>query len=275
MRGPALERRAGGGGADAGALPAVLRVRVAGRMRGEQVGGTGLERLREHRQDGARPADGGAGRGHRACGDAGKRGGTGAARAAGRLGGDARGDRRALAARARGAGASGCMRACSSRSFAAGVEALRALAQEHATPDVARLSDERRRACRCAGGYRRDEGHAGARISRRARIRGAAGGVSRSSGSRETAEEVALKAWARARAGASQRGTGAWAARRDEAWLTGRFQAPYLRDELLTHGVMVETLETATRWSNVRRLHDAVAGAIERGAARIRGRPVW
>ncbi len=51
------------------------------------------------------------------------------------------------------------------------------------------------------------------------------------------------------------------------AWLAGRFQAPYLRDELLNHGVMVETLETATRWSNVERLHDAVAGAIERALA--------
>jgi alkyldihydroxyacetonephosphate synthase len=51
------------------------------------------------------------------------------------------------------------------------------------------------------------------------------------------------------------------------AWLAGRFQAPYLRDDLLSHGVMVETLETATRWSNVQRLHDAVAGAIERALA--------
>ena len=56
------------------------------------------------------------------------------------------------------------------------------------------------------------------------------------------------------------------------AWLTGRFQAPYLRDELLTHGVMVETLETATRWSNVGRLHDAVTGAIEH-ALRDQGTP--
>ena len=51
------------------------------------------------------------------------------------------------------------------------------------------------------------------------------------------------------------------------AWLQGRFQGPYLRDELLNHGVMVETLETATRWSNVERLHDAVTGAIERALA--------
>jgi alkyldihydroxyacetonephosphate synthase len=44
--------------------------------------------------------------------------------------------------------------------------------------------------------------------------------------------------------------------------LKGRFAAPYLRDELLTLGVMVETLETATQWSNVERLHATVGKAI-------------
>jgi alkyldihydroxyacetonephosphate synthase len=47
-----------------------------------------------------------------------------------------------------------------------------------------------------------------------------------------------------------------------EAWLKGRFSAPYLRDELLTHGVMVETLETATQWSKLRALHRSVREAI-------------
>jgi len=47
----------------------------------------------------------------------------------------------------------------------------------------------------------------------------------------------------------------------------GRFAAPYLRDDLLTQGVMVETLETATQWSNLRRLHRAVGEAIERALA--------
>ena len=46
------------------------------------------------------------------------------------------------------------------------------------------------------------------------------------------------------------------------AWLRSRFSGPYLRDELLTHGVMVETLETATQWSNLIRLHRQVGGAI-------------
>jgi alkyldihydroxyacetonephosphate synthase len=52
-----------------------------------------------------------------------------------------------------------------------------------------------------------------------------------------------------------------------EAWRKARFSAPYLRDELLTQGVMVETLETATQWSNLRRLHRAVGEAIERALA--------
>ena len=56
-------------------------------------------------------------------------------------------------------------------------------------------------------------------------------------------------------------------ARPGEAWLRGRFAAPYLRDELLTHGVMVETLETATQWSNLQR-------AAPRGR-RARSRARW
>src|SRR5207244_12754974 len=47
-----------------------------------------------------------------------------------------------------------------------------------------------------------------------------------------------------------------------EAWARSRYEAPYLRDELLTHGVMVETLETATQWSNLKALHDSVECAI-------------
>jgi alkyldihydroxyacetonephosphate synthase len=46
------------------------------------------------------------------------------------------------------------------------------------------------------------------------------------------------------------------------AWRAARFSAPYLRDELLTHGVLVETLETATSWAGLLALHRAVGGAI-------------
>ena len=54
------------------------------------------------------------------------------------------------------------------------------------------------------------------------------------------------------------------------SWLQGRFAAPYLRDELLDRGVMVETLETATTWSNLHRLYQAVGAALRRGAHRTR-----
>ncbi|MGN6371727.1 MAG: FAD-binding oxidoreductase, partial [Solirubrobacteraceae bacterium] len=47
-----------------------------------------------------------------------------------------------------------------------------------------------------------------------------------------------------------------------EAWRASRFSAPYLRDELLTHGVLVDTLETATSWSNLIALHSRVRSAV-------------
>lgn len=50
---------------------------------------------------------------------------------------------------------------------------------------------------------------------------------------------------------------------RGHAWLAGRFHAPYLRDSLLDVGVLVETLETATFWSNRQRLYDAVRTALQ------------
>jgi alkyldihydroxyacetonephosphate synthase len=155
-------------------------------------------------------------------------------------------------------------------SFAAGVRALRAMAQEHAMPEVARLSDaaETRMSLALAGG-----GGVKGRLGRAyltARGRG-----DRSKIGQQTGRCIAILGF-EGDAGEvkARRGRALGLARRDggvalggspgRAWLAGRFQAPYLRDELLSHGVMVETLETATRWSNVQRLHGAVAGAIER-----------
>ena len=48
-----------------------------------------------------------------------------------------------------------------------------------------------------------------------------------------------------------------------EKWSHGRFGAPYLRDAMLDHGVLVETLETATFWSNREALYAAVKTALE------------
>lgn len=46
------------------------------------------------------------------------------------------------------------------------------------------------------------------------------------------------------------------------AWEHGRFNAPYLRDALLSAGALCETLETATNWSNVPALKAAVTEAL-------------
>ena len=49
-----------------------------------------------------------------------------------------------------------------------------------------------------------------------------------------------------------------------DKWAHGRFDAPYLRDSMLDVGVLVETLETATFWSNADRLYADVKAALER-----------
>ena len=47
-----------------------------------------------------------------------------------------------------------------------------------------------------------------------------------------------------------------------KAWEHGRFNAPYLRDALLSAGALCETLETATTWSNLPVLKAAVTEAL-------------
>ena len=56
------------------------------------------------------------------------------------------------------------------------------------------------------------------------------------------------------------------------AWEKGRFHGPYLRDDLLDHGVLVETLETAHRWTQLGALYRAVGDALRR-ALRARSAP--
>ncbi len=164
--------------------------------------------------------------------------------------------------------------------FPAGVRALRELAQEHAAPAVTRLSDEAETRmslaqAQAAAGSGREEGVGEsmrralqARAKSRAgraylRLRGYGEGCLAILGFEGAAEEVQR---AKTRAHEVVRGHGGLplGSSPGEAWQRHRFAAPYLRDELLTHGVMVETLETATTWSNLRRLHLQTRSAIER-----------
>jgi alkyldihydroxyacetonephosphate synthase len=143
--------------------------------------------------------------------------------------------------------------------FAAGVQALRALAQQGATPDVARLSDEAetRMSLALAG-----TGGLKGRLGKvYLRARGYGDGCLAILGFEGEGKEIARR---RSQALQIARREGGLVVGRSpgEAWRSSRFSAPYLRDELLSWGVMVETLETATQWSNVPALHRAVGTAI-------------
>jgi alkyldihydroxyacetonephosphate synthase len=143
-------------------------------------------------------------------------------------------------------------------SFRDGVEAVRALEQEHAAPDLARLSDEAETAVNLALG---GDTRAQQALAVYLRLRRHAGGC------------VAIVAWEGTELDVGRRRAGSEAvlrrwdgiplgARPGELWARGRYDAPYLRDALLDHGVLAETLETATTWTRVHELHDAVAGAL-------------
>ena len=50
-------------------------------------------------------------------------------------------------------------------------------------------------------------------------------------------------------------------------WLRDRYATPYLRDVLMDRGVLVDTLETATTWENLERLHEQIEATIRDAAA--------
>ncbi|HLH13961.1 MAG TPA: FAD-binding oxidoreductase, partial [Solirubrobacteraceae bacterium] len=145
--------------------------------------------------------------------------------------------------------------------FASGCEALRALAREHALPPVARLSDEQEtRVSLALAGLGAVKGRA---LRAYLGARGYRDGCLAIFGFEGDGEGDGL-ARARRRARELVRAHGGLSLGRSpgESWARGRFEAPYMRDELLTHGVMVETLETACQWSSLPRLHRTVAAAI-------------
>ena len=132
-------------------------------------------------------------------------------------------------------------------SFAAGADAMRTLAQAGLLPTVIRLSDEAETAinlarpdeiggdaaagCLMITGY---EGEPAANAARRAVVTEVLSGL----GGTCVGEEAG------------------------QAWVHGRFNAPYLRDSLLDVGVLVETLETATFWSGREELYESVKAAL-------------
>jgi alkyldihydroxyacetonephosphate synthase len=145
-------------------------------------------------------------------------------------------------------------------SFEQGAEALRELVQGGVAPEVARLSDESetRMSLAVAGAGE----SALQRLGRRyLRARGVAEGCLAifgwdGDGGRVSARRTAGSEVLRGRGGV------ALGQSPGRAWARARYQGPYLRDALLDRGVVAETLETATTWSNLATLHRAVADAL-------------
>jgi alkyldihydroxyacetonephosphate synthase len=131
-------------------------------------------------------------------------------------------------------------------SFAEGAEALRKLEQAGLAPDVARLSDEEetRLSVALAG-----TGRVG-RTLLDGRCLLVLGWEGRTGRRRLVAPR--LLRWGGIPLGAKP----------GHAWAASRFAGPYLRDDLLDRGVLVETLETATSWSNLAHLYDTVRGVF-------------
>jgi alkyldihydroxyacetonephosphate synthase len=155
------------------------------------------------------------------------------------------------------------------RDFATGADAFRTLEQHEAAPDVARLSDdEETRLSLALSGGEGLKARAGAAYLR---LRGYQGGCLAIFGWEGDADDVDRRA---ARTGVLARRAGGLSLGRSpgEAWAAGRFAGPYLRDDMLGLGVMVETLETATQWSGLMDLHAAVGEAL-REALAARGTP--
>jgi alkyldihydroxyacetonephosphate synthase len=146
--------------------------------------------------------------------------------------------------------------------FASGAEVVRSLAQADVLPDVVRVSDQGETrfslALSSAAGAKRTL------LSSYLRLRRRAGGCLIVCGWEGEPEAVERRRALSARVLRSG-GAAALGGAPGRAWERGRYEAPYLRDELLDVGYLVETLETAHTWSRLGHLYEEVRAAI--GAA--------
>jgi alkyldihydroxyacetonephosphate synthase len=159
------------------------------------------------------------------------------------------------------------------RSFADGAEAFRAVEQGHAAPDVARLSDEEetRLALTLAA-----SGSAAARVGKAyLKLRGHERGCIAIVGWEGDRDDVERRR-SITRSMLRENGGVSLGSRPGQSWLRSRYEGPYQRDVLLDHGVMVETLETSTTWTDLMMLWGRVGDALrmslgERGTPALVG----
>ncbi len=143
--------------------------------------------------------------------------------------------------------------------FVAGKRAFRHLALERVPADMMRLSDADESAVNLAmsglSGITRQA------FDRYTALRKVAGGCLAIVGWEGPADVVAVRR-AHAYKVFRQFGAARLPATVGRSWEKNRFAAPYLRDDLLDAGYLVETLETANEWSQLDATYDAVHRAL-------------
>jgi alkyldihydroxyacetonephosphate synthase len=148
--------------------------------------------------------------------------------------------------------------------FGSGADVVRSLAQADELPDVIRLSDqaETRTSLAMSGAGGGTRALLGAYLRLRRRDRGCIL-ICGWEGEAEAVERRRAVATRILRSGGGA-GLGSAAGR---AWERTRYDGPYLRDELLDLGYMVDTLETADTWAGLKGLYDEVRAAIHTALA--------
>jgi alkyldihydroxyacetonephosphate synthase len=153
--------------------------------------------------------------------------------------------------------------------FEAGAELVRTLAHADALPDVTRLSDpEETRISLAMAGM---EGFKKSAFDAYLRLRGRTGGCMMITGWEGEAEDVERRRGISSRILRSN-GAVSLGSAPGTAWQHGRFEGPYLRDELMNLGYFVETLETSHTWSRYHELYRGVREALH-GAMEAQGTP--
>ena len=148
--------------------------------------------------------------------------------------------------------------------YLAGLSAFRGLVQARNGADVMRLSDPDETAVTLA--MNGPSGRTAELLDRYLNARGV------------TEPTLAILGWDGSRASVTARhasalgelrrhGAVSLSAAIGNAWVRHRFSGPYLRDTLMDEGYLVETLETATRWSQVAALRHAVVGSLRASLA--------
>lgn len=143
--------------------------------------------------------------------------------------------------------------------FATGADALRAVVQTGTGPTVVRLSDEAETGVNLA--TTENIGESQVTDERLREEKTSTGGCLAITVFEGTEAHVASR-HAETRALLEAGGGTSLGEEPARAWEHGRFNAPYLRDALLSAGALCETLETATIWSNVPVLKAAVTEAL-------------